>query len=97
MSKQDTIRERFEDALVDGLKGAPVIDKESGEIARDSDGSVVRLPVDSSVLSVIRAYLKDVQPTEPKRPELPKTGEPQGTLKNFMQKKGLPFGSTTPQ
>lgn len=97
MSKQDTIRERFEDALVDGLKGSPVVDKESGEIARDSDGSVVRLPVDSSVLSVTRAYLKDLQPAEPKRPAVPATGEPQGVLKNYMQKKGLPFGSSTPQ
>lgn len=93
MSKTSVIRERFEDALVDGLKGAPVFDKETGEIARDADGSVVRLPVEASFLSVTRAYLKDTEPAKPDKPGLPATGEPQGALKGFMERKGLPFGS----
>lgn len=93
MSKTTLIRERFEEALVDGLKGAPLIDKETGELERDADGSVVRQPVEASFLSVTRAYLKDTEPKDPPRPSVPQTGEPQGALKTFMERKGLPFGS----
>lgn len=95
MSKQDLIRERFEEALVDGLKGPPIIDKETGEITKDADGSVVRVAPEASFLSVVRAYLKDLlEPKTPARP-LPKTGEATGLLKNYGSGGALPFGNRT--
>lgn len=93
MSKQEIIRDRFEEALVDGLKGPPIIDKETGEITKDSDGTVVRIQPEASFLSVVRAYLKDLVSPKEDRPPVPKTGEPTGILKTYMAEKGLPFGS----
>ena len=96
MSKQDIIRERFESALVDGLKGTPVVSRE-GDLAVDADGVAVLAPPEASFLSVVRAYLKDLVAPKEERPAVPVPGQATGVLKDFINKNPLPFGSTRRQ
>ncbi|PPE71487.1 hypothetical protein IS481_12115 [Caldimonas thermodepolymerans] len=97
-TKIQVIRERFEETLVDILRGRPVIDKD-GVLATREDGTPLIERPQAADLNVVRAYLKDSNGSQDGK-ELPKTGEPQGILKSFLEHKGraLPFaGSVTPQ
>lgn len=90
-TKKEIIRDAFEQALVDGLKGAPLIDKDGEPVVEA--GGVVRVAPEASFLSVVRAYLKDLVEPKPERPGVPVTGEAKGVLKDYLGKSGLPFGS----
>lgn len=97
MSKTQDIREKFEAALVDVLRGRPAIDKD-GVCLTHEDGTPVLERAGASDLAVVRAYLKDQAPVgDPKQPQLPQTGEASTLLKSFAEKKGLtlPFAGRT--
>ena len=70
MTKTNTIRELFEDTLVDVLKGRVKTDKEGEPILTEDGRAAVERPA-AADLSVVRAYLKDQE--QPKGAELPKT------------------------
>jgi len=91
IDKSTVIRERFEQALVDGLQGQPLVSKDGPVL--NPDGAIVMVGPEASFLSVVRAYLKDM--TGSSDPKAPQTGKPResGLLDQFLktQGKGLPF------
>jgi len=87
--KTELIRDRFEQALADGLQGQPLVTKD-GPVLKP-DGDLVMVGPEPSFLSVVRAYLKDL--LEPKSPRVPATGKPSSPLLQAAEKRGLPFGS----
>ncbi|KVL67351.1 hypothetical protein [Burkholderia ubonensis] len=87
--KREVIQQKFEQCLLDGLTGQPLVNKE-GPVVDPTTGEVLMGPPDSSFLSVVRAYLKDI--TDPNSKEkVPQTGKAQGMLAAFEKK--LPFGA----
>lgn len=98
MNKTQDIRGRFELALVEGLKGVPVITDEGVPVLRE-DGTAAVVPPPAQFLSVVRAYLKDQDDGTDKRPPVPQPGEPKGALADFLSKNGgkLPFAATVKQ
>jgi hypothetical protein len=93
--KTNTIREKFEETLVDVLRGRPVVDKD-GACVTHEDGTPVLERPQASDLSVVRAYLKDrSEPKQPEDPKVPQTGEPTGVLAAYAARKGVPFGGST--
>ncbi|KQV99956.1 hypothetical protein [Rhizobacter sp. Root1221] len=90
-TNEPVIRAAFEQCLVDGLKGQPVVTKDGP--VRDNDGELMMGPPDSSFLSVVRAYLKDLCGIgEPKDKPAPiQAGQPRGALAAFAKGQGLPF------
>ena len=82
--KKDTIRDKFEAALVLGLQGQAVVDETTGEVHRNAP--------EASFLSVTRAYLKDLM--TPADKALPVTGDPVSPLlRRAATAAGLPFGA----
>jgi hypothetical protein len=86
--KRDLIQEKFEQCLLDGLKGQPLVGKD-GPVMDKESGEIMMVAPDSSFLSVVRAYLKDLFGVEPK-PKTPEKGQSKGMLAQFESK--LPFG-----
>lgn len=83
------IRQKFEDCLIEGLKGQPLTTKD-GVVRDPSTDEMVMVAPDSSFLSVVRSYLKDL--TDPAaKPRIPETGKPKGMLAAFESK--LPFNA----
>jgi len=93
--KSDLIRERFEQALVDGLNGQPLVSKD-GPVLDPETQKVVLLGPEASFLSVVRAYLKDLKDSLGK-PKVPQTGKPASPLLQAAEKRGLPFGGSRVQ
>jgi hypothetical protein len=93
MSKTKEIRDAFEAALVAGLKGDALTDKD-GEPVTTKDGEIVRVAPQAQLLSVVRAYLKDQEDGSAKQPPVPQPGKPTGVLAEYLAKNGsgLPFG-----
>ncbi|KAF1049318.1 hypothetical protein [Xylophilus sp.] len=91
---EPVIRSAFEAALIQGLKGQPLTNKD-GAIVDPGTGEVLLGAPDASFLSVVRAYLKDLKDPAGAA-KVPQTGKPRegGMLDQFMktQGKGLPFG-----
>jgi hypothetical protein len=90
--KKDVLQERFEQCLLDGLKGQPLVNKDGPVLDKES-GEILMVAPDSSFLSVVRAYLKDLSDKLGK-PKTPETGKSKGMLAAFESK--LPFNSTRP-
>jgi hypothetical protein len=90
-TNEPKIRAAFEQCLVEGLKGQPVVTKDGP--VRDNDGELMMGPPDASFLSVVRAYLKDLCGIgEPKDKAAPiQAGKPRGALAAFAKGQGLPF------
>lgn len=88
--KREVIQQKFEQCLLDGLTGQPLVNKE-GPVIDPTTGEVLMGPPDSSFLSVVRAYLKDLLDPNAKKDPLPKTGQAQGLLGQF--EKRMPFGA----
>lgn len=92
-NNETVIRAAFEQCLIDGMGGQPVIGKE-GPVVDPTTGELLKGSPEASFLSVVRAYLKDL--TGSGDPKTPLTGKPRenGLLGQFMktQGKGLPFG-----
>ncbi|OAI62796.1 hypothetical protein RSP795_10165 [Ralstonia solanacearum] len=86
-----TIQAKFEQCLIDGLEGQPIVNKD-GPVIDPETAKVMMGPPDSSFLSVVRAYLKDLLAPQSK-PKIPETGAAKGMLAQF-EKSGakLPFG-----
>ncbi|WP_261503559.1 hypothetical protein [Burkholderia multivorans] len=87
--KRAAIQEKFEQCLLDGLKGQPITNKD-GPVIDPTTGEVLMGPPDSSFLSVVRAYLKDLLNSHEKE-KVPQTGKAQGLLAAYERK--LPFGA----
>lgn len=87
--KREVIQQKFEQCLLDGLTGQPLVNKE-GPVVDPTTGEVLMGPPDSSFLSVVRAYLKDIADPNSKE-KVPQTGKAQGMLAAFEKK--LPFGA----
>lgn len=79
--KKDQIKDAFEDALITGLAGTPVVDEKTGEVHKAAP--------EASFLSVVRAYLKDLMSPADKTPQ---TGVPVSPLLKRAASK-LPFGN----
>lgn len=91
MSNETVIRAAFEDALVKGLKGEPLTNKEGEPVTDPVSGALLLSAPEASFLSVVRAYLKDLIGTAD--PKVPQTGKPRdGGLLDQFQKSKLPFG-----
>ena len=90
--KKEVLRERFEQCLLDGLKGQPLVNKD-GPVMDKESGELLMTAPDSSFLSVVRAYLKDLLDPQAK-PKTPEKGTSKGILAAFEQK--LPFNATRP-
>lgn len=88
-SNEPTIRAAFEECLIEGMKGAPLTNKE-GALVTTPDGEIVKTAPEASFLSVVRAYLKDLLGDG--KPKAPQTGKPQGILAEYAASKKLPFG-----
>ena len=88
--RSTAIRERFEQALVDGLQGQPLVSKDGPVL--NPDGVIVMIGPEPSFLSVVRAYLKDLRDSLGK-PRVPQTGKATSPLMQAAEKRGLPFGS----
>ncbi|MDR5879007.1 hypothetical protein [Caballeronia sp. LZ032] len=86
----DLIRQKFEDCLIEGLKGQPLTTKD-GVVRDPSTEEMVLVAPEASFLSVVRAYLKDLTGDAPKD-KAPTTGKAQGLLAEFERKSKLPFG-----
>lgn len=82
-----TIQAKFEQCLLDGLQGQPLVNKE-GPVLDPETQKILLVPPDASFLSVVRAYLKDLLDPQAK-PKIPETGKSQGMLAQFEKK--LPF------
>lgn len=92
MTDTKTIRESFEQNLVDVLQGRPLLDKTGAPLLLE-DGRVAVVRASAADLSVVRAYLKDLE-DEAAKPKTPQTGQAKGVLKDFLESRpGLPFGS----
>lgn len=91
--KKEVLRERFEQCLLDGLKGQPLVNKD-GPVMDKESGEILMTAPDSSFLSVVRAYLKDLLDPLAKGKEVPKPGESKGMLAAFERK--LPFNTSRP-
>ena len=94
MSEQNnevTIRAAFEAALLQGLAGQPLTNKDGAIV--DADGEVLMGAPEASFLSVVRAYLKDLKEGVPKG-KVPQQGKSE-LLDAFVRSKGkpLPFGN----
>jgi hypothetical protein len=87
--KQDLIRQKFEDCLIEGLKGQPLTTKDG--VVTTPEGEMVMVAPEASFLSVVRAYIKDLTPEKPKD-VAPVTGKPKGMLEAFERSGKLPFG-----
>ncbi|CAJ6880788.1 Uncharacterised protein [Burkholderia pseudomallei] len=87
--KREVIQQKFEQCLLDGLTGQPLVNKGS-PVVDPTTGEVLMGPPDSSFLSVVRAYLKDLMDPNSKE-KMPQTGKAQGMLAAFEKK--LPFGA----
>lgn len=94
-NNEPTIRAAFEAALIEGLAGEPMTDKE-GKLVTDNHGEMVKATPEASFLSVVRAYLKDLRDALGK-PKVPTTGKPASPLLQAAEKRGLPFGGTRVQ
>lgn len=94
--KTKSIRELFEDSLVDILHGRVVTGKD-GEPIVTEDGRVAVVRPAAPDLAVVRAYLKDQE--KPSDPKIPQTGEPVGALAQYLRQSGksLPFAPKTAQ
>lgn len=88
----DVIRQKFETCLIDGLKGQPLTTKDG--VVTTPDGEMVMVAPEASFLSVVRAYIKDIAPEQPKGTKNPETGKSTGMLAAFEKK--LPFQSGRP-
>ncbi|MDM0006433.1 hypothetical protein QTI51_09665 [Variovorax sp. J22G73] len=92
-NNEPAIRAAFEAALIKGLKGEPLTNKDGAVV--DANGEVLLGAPDASFLSVVRAYLKDLKGPDG-APKAPQTGKPRdgGLLDNYLKGagKGLPFG-----
>lgn len=87
-----TIQAKFEQCLIDGLQGQPLVNKE-GPVLDPETNKILLVPPDASFLSVVRAYLKDLLDPQSK-PKTPEKGTSKGMLAAFEQK--LPFNVTRP-
>lgn len=85
-----TIQAKFEQCLIDGLEGQPIVNKDGPVIDPETE-KVMMGPPDSSFLSVVRAYLKDLLDPQAK-PKIPETGKATGMLARFENASKLPFG-----
>ena len=90
--KREQIQEKFEQCLLDGLKGQPLVGKD-GPVVDKGTGEIMLVAPDSSFLSVVRAYLKDLFGVEPKE-KTPAKGQSKGMLAAFESK--LPFTAGRP-
>lgn len=91
VNNEAPIRSAFEQALLSGLKGAPLTNKE-GALLTDTTGEMILATPEASFLSVVRAYLKDLSSTSDTS-KVPATGKPrEGGLLDQFQKSKLPFG-----
>ena len=86
-----TIQQKFEKCLLDGLEGRPLLTKDGTPVTDPGTGEILKDTPDSSFLSVVRAYLKDLLDPNAKKDPLPKTGQAQGMLAQF--EKRMPFGA----
>lgn len=89
-NNEPKIRAAFEAALVKGLQGEPLTNKD-GNLVTTNDGEVVLGAPEASFLSVVRAYLKDLKDAMGKL-KIPSTGKPTSPLLQAAEKRGLPFG-----
>lgn len=96
MSNESVIRAAFEDALVKGLKGEPLTNKEGNLVSDPQSGEMILGAPEASFLSVVRAYLKDLKDSLGK-PKIPATGKPASPLLQAAEKRGLPFGGSRVQ
>lgn len=93
MSKNEPrIREKFENILLDGLAGVPLVGKD-GPVIDPTTGEVVMGPPDNGFLAVVKGYLKDLMGLKPAKAEetLPATGKSSGMLERFERQ--MPFGA----
>lgn len=92
-TNETTIRAAFERALIEGLKGQPLVGKD-GPVLDPATQEILQGSPEASFLSVVRAYLKDL--SGPSDPKIPQTGKPResGLMDQYMKAtgKGLPFG-----
>lgn len=94
-SNEPVIRDAFEAALIKGLQGEPLVNKE-GDLVTTHGGEMVLGAPEASFLSVVRAYLKDLKDSLGK-PKVPTTGKPASPLLQAAEKRGLPFGGSRVQ
>lgn len=93
MSKNEPlIREKFEQILLDGLKGYPMSTKDGPVIDPETDAVMMGPPPDS-FLAIVKGYLKDLMGLKPSKPAetLPATGQSTGMLERFERQ--MPFGA----
>ncbi|WP_025135244.1 hypothetical protein [Achromobacter sp. DH1f] len=94
LSNETLIRAAFEAALIKGLNGQPLTNKD-GAIT-DADGVVLLGAPEASFLSVVRAYLKDLEKPGDGKGKPPQQGKPTALMESFMNSpagKKLPFAN----
>lgn len=95
VDNEPVIRQAFEAALVKGLQGEPLVNKE-GNLVTTNDGEMVLGVPEASFLSVVRSYLKDLADRLGK-PKVPQVGKASSPLLQAAERRGLPFGSSPVQ
>lgn len=94
INNEPLIRQAFEAALIRGLNGQPLTNKE-GAIT-DDDGNVLMGAPEASFLSVVRAYLKDLEKDSDGKGKVPQQGKPTALMDSFLKSqagKKLPFAN----
>lgn len=94
LNNEPLIRAAFEAALIKGLNGQPLTNKD-GAIT-DAEGNVLLGAPEASFLSVVRAYLKDLEKPGDGKGKVPQQGKPTALMESFMNSpagKKLPFAN----
>ncbi|MHC0508797.1 hypothetical protein [Achromobacter aegrifaciens] len=92
INNEPLIRQAFEAALIKGLNGQPLTNKD-GAIT-NADGAVLMGAPEASFLSVVRAYLKDLE--NEGKGKAPQQGKPTALMDSFMKTragKALPYAN----
>lgn len=87
---REAIQSKFEKCLLDGLEGQPVITKDGTPVMDPSTNEILKASPDSSFLSVVRAYLKDLLTPGDSKAKPVAPGQSKGMLAAFEKK--MPFG-----
>jgi hypothetical protein len=85
---KQAIEQRFEQCLLDGLQGQPLVTKD-GPVTDPETGEILKGPPESSFLSVVLNYIKLLRGEQP--PKTPTTGKAKGMLAEFENR--MPFGA----
>lgn len=86
---REVIQQKFEQCLLDGLTGQPVIAKDGTPVVDPSTGEILKDAPRDSFLGVVLNYIKYLNGDKP-REKVPQTGQAKGMLASFEKK--MPYG-----